>query len=131
MSNYCGLGSDRSIPGFNRHTEVRRTDNRLESPLGLRQCAGLSELNVCLPLSFPPRGFFIRVLCLSLDVYTSLRFPCLISALSFKEHGRVGLRWKKRQFLVKRMRERKQRCKGSSRILQTMRKHFMSSRNIY
>lgn len=57
MSNYGGLGSDRSIPGFNRRTEERRTDNCLESPLGLKQCAGLSELHVCLPL-FCPLGAF-------------------------------------------------------------------------
>lgn len=61
-------------------------------------------MSVC--LSFPPSGLFRRALCLSLDVYTSLRFPCLISALSFKEQGCIGLRWKKRQFLVKREREK-------------------------
>lgn len=58
MSNYGGLGSDRSIPGLNRHTEERRTDNRLESPLRLRQCVGLSEIRVCLPPPFPPSGLF-------------------------------------------------------------------------
>lgn len=57
MSNYWGLESDRSIPGFNRRTEEKRTDNRLELPLGLRQCVGLSELHVCLPLLSPLGGF--------------------------------------------------------------------------
>ncbi len=57
MSNYWGLGSDRSIPGFSRRTEEKRTDNRLELPLGLRQCAGLSELHVCLPLLSPLGAF--------------------------------------------------------------------------
>lgn len=45
----------------------------------------MSCLSVC--LSFSPSGLFRRTLCLSLDVYTSLRFPCLISAVSFKEQG--------------------------------------------
>lgn len=57
VSNYRGLGSDRSIPGFNSHTEEKRADNRLELPLGWRQCAKLSELHVCLPLFFPLRAF--------------------------------------------------------------------------
>lgn len=49
----------------------------------------------CLSASLlPPRGFLGQALCLSLDVYTSLRFPCLISALSFKEQACIGVRWK-------------------------------------
>ena len=56
-SNYWALGSDRSIPGFNRRTEEKRADSRLELPIGLRQCAGLSELHVCLHLFFPLRAF--------------------------------------------------------------------------
>ncbi|TNN88892.1 hypothetical protein EYF80_000770 [Liparis tanakae] len=57
-------------------------------------------------LSSLPSGLFRQALCLSLDVYTSLRFPCLISALSFREEGCIGLRWKKRQCLFKRERKK-------------------------
>lgn len=81
----------------------------------------------CLSASpFPPRGFFRQALCLSLDVYTSLMFPCLISALSFKEQSCIGLRWKKRQFLVKRERKkaalqrRQQNPTNSEKTLQFM-----------
>ncbi len=81
-------------------------------------------MSVC--LSSPPLGLFRRALCLSLDVYTSLRFPCLISALSFKDQGCTGLRWKKRQFLVKRERKkavlqrRQQNPTDSEKTLQFM-----------
>lgn len=77
-------------------------------------------------LSSLPSGLFRQALCLSLDVYTSLRFPCLISALSFREEGCIGLRWKKRQCLFKRERKkevlqrRQQNPPDSEKTLQSM-----------
>lgn len=71
-SNYGGLGSDRSIPGPNRRTEERRTDNRLRS----RQRLGPS-LSASTGVS-PPRGAFQdKRFCLSLHVYTSLLPPLI------------------------------------------------------
>lgn len=74
----------------------------------------------CLSASLlPPRGFLGQALCLSLDVYTSLRFPCLISALSFKEQACIGVRWK--QIVSGQAWE-----KESSAAEEAVRKHFSS-----
>ena len=85
-------------------------------------------MSVC--ISFSPSGLFRWARCLSLDVYTSLRIPCLISALSFKERGsrRSEVEEEERQTLVKHERKegRRRCCYGHSRILQTVRKHFSS-----
>lgn len=45
------------MTGLFQVSTERRTDNGLESPLELRQRAGLSKLHVCLPFSFSPSGF--------------------------------------------------------------------------
>lgn len=80
IGNYWALGSDRSILGFQQA-------HREDAGWQLSRCSRLTELNACL---LPPWGCFRWAPCLSLDVYTSLEFPCLITTLAFKERGRVG-----------------------------------------
>lgn len=69
----------------------------------------------CLSASLAsPRGFFRQALWLSLDVYTSLMLPCLISALSFKEQSSIGLWWKKST--VSAQLWQKESCRGNSSV---------------
>lgn len=80
-----GWWNDRSIPGLKKRTAEQQADNRLGSPFGPRQRAGLSELHVCLPLS--PSGGFRRVAQALPGCLHIIKAPRLLSGPSFKEQG--------------------------------------------
>lgn len=105
MSNYGGF-REWQVYSRSQHPHRREADwqssgntTQVEAVCWTKWAACLS---VC--LSFLPSRHFRQALCLSLDVYTSLRLP--ISSLLCPEQSCIGLRWKKRQSLVKRERKK-------------------------